>query len=129
MRTNFRFYHSRMQYWRGSSSCFAFLALRTEVDVAFCRGQGFDGVSSMSSSSVGVQGRICQISPLALYMYILIVKAINYTFVLLSPAHFQLLEMLVVSFLKLLNSLIILQSDSISFSTSLNQFHLIMRKN
>ena len=40
-----------------------------EIDVDFCRGQGYDGASSTSSSSVGVQARICQISPLALYTH------------------------------------------------------------
>ena len=40
-----------------------------EIDVALCRGQGYDGASSMSSSSVGVQARIRQVSPLALYTH------------------------------------------------------------
>ena len=40
-----------------------------EIDVAMCRGQGYDGASSMSSSSVGVQARIRQVSPLALYTH------------------------------------------------------------
>ena len=40
-----------------------------ELDVAFCRGQGYDGASSMSSSNVGVQGRIREVSPLALYTH------------------------------------------------------------
>ena len=40
-----------------------------ELDVAFCRGQGYDGASSMSSSNMGVQGRICRVSPLALYTH------------------------------------------------------------
>lgn len=39
------------------------------LDVAFCRGQGYDGASSMSSSKTGVQGRIRSISPTALYTH------------------------------------------------------------
>ena len=35
-----------------------------EIDVAFCRGQGYDGASSMSSNNVGVQARIREVSPL-----------------------------------------------------------------
>ena len=38
-----------------------------ERDVAFCRGQGFDGASNTSSSCIGIQAKICQISPLALW--------------------------------------------------------------
>ena len=38
-----------------------------EIDITLCRGQGYDGASSMSSStSVGVQARIRQVCPLAL---------------------------------------------------------------
>ncbi len=40
-----------------------------EIDVKFCRGQGYDGASSMSSSAVGVQGRIRRVCPLALYTH------------------------------------------------------------
>ena len=36
------------------------------IDVSFCRGQGYDGASSMSSSTVGVQARIREVSPTAL---------------------------------------------------------------
>jgi hypothetical protein len=39
------------------------------LDIAFCRGQGYDGASNMSSSNVGVQARIRQVSPLALYSH------------------------------------------------------------
>ena len=37
-----------------------------EIDI---RGQGYDGASSMSSNSVGVQARIRQVCPLALYTH------------------------------------------------------------
>ena len=40
-----------------------------EIHTTLCRGQGYDGVSSMSSSSVGVQARIRQVCPLALYTH------------------------------------------------------------
>lgn len=40
-----------------------------DVDIRFCRGQGYDGASSMSSSIVGVQARIRQVCPLALYTH------------------------------------------------------------
>ena len=40
-----------------------------DVDVAFCRGQGYDGASNMSSCKVGVQARIREVSSLALYSY------------------------------------------------------------
>lgn len=39
------------------------------LDVTLCRGKGYDGASRMSSSNVGVQARISQISPLALYTH------------------------------------------------------------
>ena len=39
------------------------------LDVSLCRGQGYDGASNMSSSSAGVQARIRQVSPLALYTH------------------------------------------------------------
>ena len=39
------------------------------IDVSFCRGQGYDGASSMSSSTVGVQARIREVSPMALYTH------------------------------------------------------------
>ena len=39
------------------------------IDVSFCRGQGYDGVSSMSSNTVGVQARIREVSPMALYIH------------------------------------------------------------
>lgn len=39
------------------------------LDIALCRGQGYDGASCMSSSNVGVQANICRISPLALYTH------------------------------------------------------------
>ena len=41
----------------------------TALDVSLCRGQGYDGASNMSSSSAGVQARIRQVSPLALYTH------------------------------------------------------------
>ena len=47
---------------------------------------------------------------------------------LLSHVQFQLLEMLVVPFLKLLNSLIIHQSVSIFLGILLSLFHLMKRK-
>ena len=40
-----------------------------EIDITLCRGQGYDGASSMSSSRVGVQARIRQVCPLALYTH------------------------------------------------------------
>ena len=39
------------------------------INVACCRGQGYDGAASMSSSRVGVQARIRDASPLALYTH------------------------------------------------------------
>ena len=33
------------------------------IDVSFCRGQGYDEASSMSSSTVGVQARIREVLP------------------------------------------------------------------
>ena len=39
------------------------------IDISKCRGQGYDGASNMSSSRVGVQGTIADISPLAFYMH------------------------------------------------------------
>lgn len=39
------------------------------IDVSNCRGQGYDGASNMSSSRVGVQGRICEVAPLAFYSH------------------------------------------------------------
>ena len=39
------------------------------IDIANCRGQGYDGASSMSSNNVGVQARIREVSPLALYTH------------------------------------------------------------
>ena len=40
-----------------------------EIDIAFCRGQGYDGASCMSSNNVGVQARICEVAPLAFYTH------------------------------------------------------------
>ena len=40
------------------------------VNVSFCRGQGYDGASSMSSSITGVQARIRLVSPMAFYTYV-----------------------------------------------------------
>jgi len=39
------------------------------IDVSNCRGQGYDGASNMASSRVGVQGRICEVAPLAFYSH------------------------------------------------------------
>ena len=39
------------------------------IDVSFCRGQGYDGASSMSSSIAGVQARIRSVSPMAFYTH------------------------------------------------------------
>ena len=39
------------------------------IDVSFCRGQGYDRAASMSSSTVGVQARIREVSPMALYTH------------------------------------------------------------
>jgi len=39
------------------------------VDVSCCRGQGYDGASSMSSSIAGVQARIRSVSPMAFYTH------------------------------------------------------------
>jgi len=40
-----------------------------DINIAFCRGQGYDGALSMSSNNVGVQVRICQVCPLAFYIH------------------------------------------------------------
>ena len=34
------------------------------IDVSFCRGQGYDGASNMSSSTVGVQALIREVIPI-----------------------------------------------------------------
>ena len=39
------------------------------LDVSKCRGQGYDGASTMSSSRVGVQKRIADVAPLAFYTH------------------------------------------------------------
>ena len=39
------------------------------IDVSFCRGQGYDGASNMSSSIAGVQDRIRSVSPMAFYTH------------------------------------------------------------
>ena len=39
------------------------------IDVSFCRGQGYDGTSNMASSIIGVQTRICEVSPMAFYTH------------------------------------------------------------
>ena len=39
------------------------------IDVAFARGQAYDGSSAMSSEACGVQGRIRRIAPMALYTH------------------------------------------------------------
>ena len=40
-----------------------------DLDVSLCRGQGYDGASNMSASTRGVQARIREASPLALYTH------------------------------------------------------------
>lgn len=42
---------------------------RHDIDVTKCRGQGYDGAGAMSSERVGVQARIKEIAPLALYIH------------------------------------------------------------
>ena len=44
-------------------------SLAKNIDVAFERGQAYDGVSTMSSEACGVQGRIRRIAPMALYTH------------------------------------------------------------
>ena len=39
------------------------------IDVAFARGQAYDGSSAMSSEACGVQGRMSRIAPMALYTH------------------------------------------------------------
>lgn len=39
------------------------------LDITKCRGQGYDGAGAMSSMRVGVQARIKEVSPLALYVH------------------------------------------------------------
>ena len=39
------------------------------VDVSNIRGQGYDGISNMSSARVGLQTLILEKSPLAVYMH------------------------------------------------------------
>lgn len=39
------------------------------IDVSLCRGQGYDGASSMSSSTAGVQARIRSASPVTFYTH------------------------------------------------------------
>ena len=39
------------------------------LPVENARGQGYDGAPNMSSDTVGVQGRIIQISPLSIYIH------------------------------------------------------------
>ena len=40
-----------------------------DIDIANCRGQGYDGAYSMSSSRASAQGRICEVCPLAIYTH------------------------------------------------------------
>ena len=40
-----------------------------EIDITSCRGQGYDGTSCISSSNVGVQAKIREVSPLAFYTH------------------------------------------------------------
>ena len=42
---------------------------RHNIDISFCRGQGYDGASNMSSSTVSVQALIREVSPLAFYTH------------------------------------------------------------
>ena len=51
-----------------ATSLLSWLEVHT-LDVSFCRGQGYDGASNMSSSTIGVQARIRKASPLALYAH------------------------------------------------------------
>ena len=37
------------------------------LDIEDCRGQGYDSATNISSARVGVQGRLCELNPLALY--------------------------------------------------------------
>ena len=46
-------------------SCLA----ENNIDVAFARGQDYDGASAMSSEACSVQGRIKKIAPMALYTH------------------------------------------------------------
>ena len=46
-------------------SCLA----ENNIDVAFARGQAYDGASAMSPEASGVQGRIRRIAPMALYTH------------------------------------------------------------
>ena len=39
------------------------------IDVAFARGQAYNGASAMSSEACGVQGKIRRIAPIALYTH------------------------------------------------------------
>ena len=39
------------------------------IDISYCRGQGYDGASNMSSSIAGVQARIRSVSPMAFYTH------------------------------------------------------------
>ena len=39
------------------------------IDIKKCRGQAYDGASAMSSKKVGVQSRVIEVSPLALYTH------------------------------------------------------------
>ena len=51
-----------------SAAIFSWLE-KHDIDVTLCRGQGYDGASNMSSSHAGVQGRICEVAPLAFYTH------------------------------------------------------------
>ena len=60
-----------VEYIKGEALATALLTwLETHnIDVSLCRGQGYDGASSMSSSTVGVQARIREVSPMAFYTH------------------------------------------------------------
>ena len=46
-------------------SCLA----ENNINVAFARGQAYNGATAMSSEACGVQGRIRRITPMALYTH------------------------------------------------------------
>ena len=52
----------------GATALLSWFEVHT-LNVFFCRGQCYDGAFNMSSSTIGVQARIREASPLALYTH------------------------------------------------------------
>lgn len=65
----FDFVHLNRTSGNKIAQCIIDSLSRHGIDVNKCRGQGYDGAGAMSSARVGVQARIKEVSPLALYVH------------------------------------------------------------